>query len=947
MERKTVIVPSLPSSSALGGGSRTGGTSQLSGIVATHEAVLGLYGTAIQKATTEGTCSAGELLAQLEVLRGVKSRVIDLVSQLERAHGAVKNVAHDANSESPPVGGVKQDNKELPPVATATRCSPRPTGASNTKAYCARVAPSDSSRDRGSADWDTEFEDESVTSSRRSRDGRNPWMPSLRRLVSLSSSRPSDAAATVWPSVSTSDAPLRKRATGGTRILREEASRVQHTNELLFAAKCREIFNEIDTNETGTLDVEELTVAAEMLGRELSPDEIDRIFESDVSEERLMNVDEFVQLMATKEKERAERTAAQLQQQSRRIADLGDHMAQVTTSMRGSVGVFHPDNVYVWAWDMGLLAVLIAVFPLVPMLLAFEQLHGPLAPFEQACDILFVVDIFKNFNVGYVDGDGKLQMDRHMIARNYLKLWFWPDALSVVSILPASATKALGHGSVALDVLKTCKLFKLARAAHIVETLSPLWYEFQDYYRIHVSDAPIKLTRMFLVLATIAHFLGCFMYALARFYGFPEDSWVVIAGLVDVDGTHLMTVGRQYSWCMKRALALIVMEAYNAPYTRSVCQSTSGWCAIETWLTLACLYVGSIFYAALISNISAIVSDMNVSRRLFEERVTTTDEYLSSKHIPGHLRERVREYYHLRYANGRIFDEDSVLNSLNNELRTEILAHTTRPLVNCVPFLANSPERFTRGLTVRMRPSIFFARDLIVQEGGSSTDVYFVKTGMIEILLRACGNVAVHVVSNGCFFGEVAALLDCKRTASLRTLSITATYSVTGPQLLDALVDFPEVERYLREVGNSRHAWLDALATAFTEGRDLPPKDDKEDMQTQLYEQHHQHTFATLVQCSLNDSLDRGVPRKTLALRRRLSVHKASSDDATDGAVVAQDGAAKKLLGSSSFIRKQPRPTRNAICLPPNYAKAKELPTAAPRAQRVTIRREFREDGQL
>ena len=50
------------------------------------------------------------------------------------------------------------------------------------------------------------------------------------------------------------------------------------------------------------------------------------------------------------------------------------------------------------------------------------------------------------------------------------------------------------------------------------------------------------------------------------------------------------------------------MESYESPYSSGTCVETDGWCTIETWTILLSLYVGSIFYAALISNISSIAA---------------------------------------------------------------------------------------------------------------------------------------------------------------------------------------------------------------------------------------------------------------------------------------------------------------------------------------------------
>ena len=531
-----------------------------------------------------------------------------------------------------------------------------------------------------------------------------------------------------------------------------------------------------------------------------------------------------------------------LKQRAEAMARQGN-MAKLKKRMVQTDGIAMPDNTFVQIWDIMVLLLILVLFPLLPLMLAFPVISKTMRQFDTYCDIVFVVDIVKNFHVGYVDANDVLHMDRKEIARNYLTGWFWPDVASVISVLKWID---MGDSETFLSILKMVKLFKLFRTARLLDHLAPYWYQVQDYYHFHISDAWIKLCKLFFFLIVLAHWMGCVSYALARFWNFPRSSWVVVAGLVDEDGANLKTVISQYSWCVCRALGLIVMESYESPYSSGTCVETDGWCTIETWTILLSLYVGSIFYAALISNISSIVGDMNVSKRRFEEMVHNTDEYMITKNIPRDLRERVREFYHLRYAKGRIFDEGQILDSLNAELRTEIASYNTRAVVSVVPLLANSPLRFTRAMTVDMSPTIYFARDLVVQEGNSGDEMFFISNGMAEILLRACGNVAIHVISDGCYFGEVAVLFDGKRTASIRTLSVTVMYSLSSKSLLAAIADFPEIEAYLQRIAKLRRDFLLELGKAFAEDTPLPEKDDPEDKLTGLYGYEEQASVARL-----------------------------------------------------------------------------------------------------
>ncbi|KAH8085110.1 hypothetical protein JL720_7834 [Aureococcus anophagefferens] len=60
-------------------------------------------------------------------------------------------------------------------------------------------------------------------------------------------------------------------ARGRTMMLQSEAGKAAQTTELLFRARCREIFNNIDADHSGEIDLEELGVAMKLLGARWRP----------------------------------------------------------------------------------------------------------------------------------------------------------------------------------------------------------------------------------------------------------------------------------------------------------------------------------------------------------------------------------------------------------------------------------------------------------------------------------------------------------------------------------------------------------------------------------------------------------------------------------------------------------------------------------------------------
>ena len=88
---------------------------------------------------------------------------------------------------------------------------------------------------------------------------------------------------------------------------------------------------------------------------------------------------------------------------------------------------------------------------------------------------------------------------------------------------------------------------------------------------------------------------------------------------------------------------------------------------------LLCLWIGAIFYAMLVSSMTSIIASMNIARRRYEEKLTQVKEYMSFKKLPGTLRDRVRQYFELKFNDGKVFDEEVILADLTPNLRQEIL----------------------------------------------------------------------------------------------------------------------------------------------------------------------------------------------------------------------------------------------------------------------------------
>ena len=246
---------------------------------------------------------------------------------------------------------------------------------------------------------------------------------------------------------------------------------------------------------------------------------------------------------------------------------------------------------------------------------------------------------------------------------------------------------------------------------------------------------------------------------------------------------------------------MVAIGFETPPITNASCEELTHWCSIEMWISLVSLYIGTIFYALLISNVSSIILSMNVAGRRFKERVSTVDDYMHAKRLPIALRFKVRDYLSLRYSEGKIFDEDAILSSLSPALQMEIQKHTSKEILLCVPILRQASSAFVNQLAAALEPLVYFEGDKVLIEGTLSNEFFMVQRGGLEV---SCDSGKIADIGQGCFFGECSALMSIRRSATISCKTTSFLYSCSGDKFLAVMHSFPEVRSWFTTVALKR-----------------------------------------------------------------------------------------------------------------------------------------------
>jgi hyperpolarization activated cyclic nucleotide-gated potassium channel 2 len=450
-------------------------------------------------------------------------------------------------------------------------------------------------------------------------------------------------------------------------------------------------------------------------------------------------------------------------------------------------------------WDLLIALLLITTIFTMPLSMAFQYFQTTLFPLDFMADILFVLDVFKHFNTGYIDEFDFSIMDSGRVRRHYMSTWFMPDLLSsipveVINVAFTSGVPGILKASRILKLLRLsrlAKVFRLMKVTKLGKLVITCKESFEDYFRVQVPEGFLILGRLWLSLLVLAHWVGCINFMVARQYGFPEESWVVFADLQNAP------INVQYSWCFFKALAQLIGVGFDIPpIVNTSCLERTEWCTAEHWITLTCLYVGSVYVALLISSISYVIVNMNKGSSNLSMQLWTLNEYLASKKVPYSIRDRVRNFYRIRFAEGKMYEEEEILRVLPPNLRDDILSHNQKHVYEQVPLLAspNTPQALRSRLAPMLEKRIMFQHEVIFDEGAIGSEMFFIVSGIVEIVSQHRSNI-IKAISDGCYFGDVAVLLGGRRTASCRARTNLVLSAISRSEMLEIVSEFPMIKK--------------------------------------------------------------------------------------------------------------------------------------------------------
>jgi len=218
----------------------------------------------------------------------------------------------------------------------------------------------------------------------------------------------------------------------------------------------------------------------------------------------------------------------------------------------------------------------------------------------------------------------------------------------------------------------------------------------------------------------------------------------------------------------------------------------------ERLVALVCMLLGAAIFAYGITQMCALVANLNASDAQFQRTMDDLNEYFDYRHLPKELRAQLREFFHYkRNSSGMFFQEDQLLAEMSDGLRLQVQLWVNQKLLRRVPFLREADEGFILQVVDKLRKAVYGPGEVVVRQGEEASNMFFIASGSVSVVVGH--DTVVATLSEGNMFGEIAVCINTMRAATVRTQTYAELYSLHRVDFDVAVKHFPNVMRQIKD----------------------------------------------------------------------------------------------------------------------------------------------------
>jgi hypothetical protein len=411
-----------------------------------------------------------------------------------------------------------------------------------------------------------------------------------------------------------------------------------------------------------------------------------------------------------------------------------------------------------------------------------------------ASTIIFIIDMLITFLTAILDDKNNYIYQIDKIIQTYLKYWFWID---LVSAFPFDRIKTFDMADCFQPYIASSKIFLILSLIRVLKMSRLLVAIERDFSRYSMQ---IRFFKLFGFILYFSHLVGNLFCGNSPTYSGKAFAECSIYPYNSPDNLN----------CNRNLMSTKFASIYfYSVYLGIVLSFGNDVITIQSWemvVMMSVTVISTVTNASIYGNVAVMLNSVGFGvSPILRAKLDVMKEYMGFMKFDERFVNQIEEYHvNIWLKQRNMMYESNFLSDMSLALqRILLLEQWNKNFFANSKFLINISDPFILDMIPLFKPKIFMNNDIIITEGDSNIEVYFIpNTGLCQVKI---GGVFVSQMTEGDYFGEIAVFLRSRRrTATIVCLKDSDFLLLEGNHFEKLLKDFPEDHGLIKKMAINR-----------------------------------------------------------------------------------------------------------------------------------------------